>query len=393
MDRREHVPAETKYVYILGAGASYADDSRLPLLRSVFKSFEEPRDGLKTSWADRYSTLHKWLKDQYSSYQTENIEEVLTYLDYLRSNFVFADNLVEQLNIEITKVYLELIDYLQKILNPIEEGKNLQLHSTLVKRLKPFDSIISFNYDEVIDSTLVGHNAGNTDGERLPQLLNLQYLISKVSNKDSLFNSLGTGRTAEAGHGILLKLHGSLFWTSCTHFDCPNRFYIGMSNEDHLIVDEEGYYNNAGFNMFPEVPSFCGLCGNKLERVFIYPTAYKQFSVFPKIRVLWQEAHRVLSSATHFVIIGYSLPDTDFQVKNLIRHSCYSGKGRSWRIVDPNWKDVLCRLKPLIEEQSHSVTFFLRCYEGFTQYLKDEFVEEVDHEYFWNLNSSNNACT
>lgn len=387
MDRKEHFPFETNHVYILGAGASHADDKRLPLMRSVFKDFENARNGIDTSWADRYSNLFSWLKNHYGSYQIQNIEEVLTYLDYLKSNFVFADNpnLVAHLNVDITKVYLELIDYLQNILNPVQDPKDLQLHSALVEKFKPFDSIISFNYDEIIDSALIGFNRDNSNSEKQPQLLNLQYLISKVSSKESLFSSLGGERRAEAGRGILLKLHGSLFWTSCTQSDCPNRFYINMSNEDHIIIDEERYYKNPGFDLCPEVPSFCGLCGNKLERVFVYPSAYKQISAVPRIRVLWQEAHRVLSSATHYVIIGYSLPDTDFDVKNLIRQSCYADKGRSWRIVDPKWKDVLRRLKPLIEEQSHSVTFFLRCYEGFSQYLKDEFVEGVDEEHFWNL--------
>ena len=122
-----------------------------------------------------------------------------------------------------------------------------------------------------------------------------------------------------------------------------------------------------------------------MEKIFIYPTSYKQFSLFPKLRVIWQEAYRIFENATHYVLIGYSLPETDYHVRNLIRKACFFGKGRSWRIVDPDWNNILKRLKPLIEEQGNSVTFFLRCYKGFEEFLKDEYVEGVDYKYFWDL--------
>ena len=387
MDRREHFPAEKNYVYILGAGASHADDKRFPLLNTVFRDFEQPLDDRNTTSAKRYPYLFRWLKNNYSDYRSANIEDVLTYLNFLKESFVFADiaSEVEYRNLDHNKIGLELIDYLQHKLNPIEQRDNLGLHLSLVKRLTPFDSIISFNYDEAIDAAIIEHNRDENNSEKLPQLLNLQYLISKVANRHSLFSPLGTTYVADEGVGIVLKLHGSLFWTTCMSTNCPNHFCINMSNEDHIIKNEEDYYRNAGFTLFPDIPPFCGLCGGKLERVFIYPSASKQFSLFPKMRVLWQKAHRVLSTATHFVIIGYSLPDTDYHVKNLIRLSCYSGNGRSWRIVDPRWDVVLRKLKPLIEAQSHSGTFFLRCYKGFAEFIKDEYIEDVDYNYFWKL--------
>ncbi|GEM_PF-7058080 len=387
MDRNEHFPAETNHVYILGAGASHAEDKKFPLMNSVFKELETQDNDHSISKAKLYSNLLKWLKFNYSDYRSANIEDVLTYLDFLRENYIFSDiaSKVDYLNIELHKIGLELIDYLQHVLNPIGDVEDLKLYPALVKRFKQVDSIISFNYDEIIDMAMIDYNKKNTGGENLPQLLNLQYLISKVSNRHSLFSPLGTTYRAESGIGVLLKLHGSLFWTTCLTSNCPNHFFINMGNEDYFIKSEEDYYKNPYYDLFPDVLPFCGLCGGRLERVFIYPSAFKQLSLFPKMRVLWQKAHRVLSAATHFVIIGYSLPETDFHVRNLLRQACYSGKGRSWKIVDPNWEVVLGRLKPLIAEQSHSVTFFLRCYNGFAEYLRDEYVEGIDYQYLWNL--------
>ncbi|MBD3339728.1 MAG: hypothetical protein GF353_11505 [Candidatus Lokiarchaeota archaeon] len=387
VEREEHFPLETNYVYILGAGASYADDKRFPLMKSVFEGFQNPRENSNKSWAEIYPNLLNWLKQNYSDYRSANIEEILTYLDFLRDDYIFDDipYTAEAIRNELNVVNLELVEYLQKRLNPKSNINNFKLHNALAKKLKPEDSIISLNYDEIIETVLIAHNRSQENIKKLPQLLNLQYLISKISNRESLFSSLGFNFQAEDGPGYLLKLHGSLFWTSCATSNCPNRFYINMSNEDHIIENEEEYYKNPGFDYFPNIPAFCEICGGKLEKIFIYPTAFKQFNLFPKLRVIWQKAYRILENATHYVLIGYSLPETDYHVRNLIRKACFSGKGRSWRIVDPDWKKVLKRLKPLIEDQGNSVTFFLRCYKGFEEFLNDEHVEGVDYEDFWNF--------
>jgi hypothetical protein len=350
-------------------------------MKTVFKNFTDVNDG--NSYSKCYPNLFEWLKVNYNSFSDQNIEEVLTYLDYLKNEFTISES---SKFFDIPKIYSELINYLQELLNHSNNPKDLKLHLQLVRKIKPDDSIISFNYDEIIDFALIDYNKKIKNKTKLPQLLNLQYLISRTSFNNSLFKSIGIERCAQSGSGVLLKLHGSLFWNTCTKIDCPNRFFINMSNEVNKIDSEVAYYQNPGFDMLPHEPLCCGLCGSKVESVFIYPSAYKQFSDFPKIKVLWQEAFRVLNSATHYVIIGYSLPETDWHVKNLIRQACYRDKGRSWRIVDPNWKDVLKRLKPLIQGQTNSVTFYLKCYTTFSNYLRNKNVaEDYVDDYFLKL--------
>jgi len=386
MQRKEHFPAETNWAYILGAGASFADDNRFPLMKAVFKGFED-QDSNQHSYADTRKTLLKWLKNNYDNYQNENIEGILTYLDFLRSGYILAEkpSLQTDYSLQYKKIYSELIDYLHERLNINGNIEDLILHYNLLDKITQKDSIITFNYDETLDATLAYYNKKKPTDEKLPHFLNLQYLISKCESKGFVFSGLGEISTSQLGQGYLLKLHGSLFWKSCINNYCPNHFYINIGNESEDFLDEEGYLNKTHHSMFPDDPSFCNLCGGELEPVLIYPSAHKQISTFPKIKVMWQKAHRILSNATHYVIIGYSFPETDFNVRNLIRRSCYHGKGRSWRIVDPDWENVLKKLKPLIIGQSKSVSFFLQCYEGLEQFINDDFVEAVDEKYFHNL--------
>lgn len=378
MNDREHNPAEKNHLYILGAGASFAEDNRFPLLNNAFNDEE-----MEINLSD-YDRLKEWLQNNFEDYKKANLEEVFTYLDFLRDQYVYDEAMRDEtINIEIQIIYNELIRYVQRILDPTEDSSNLDLYNKLVERVEPNDSIISFNYDELIEFAII-NRMGNDSENPPPQLINLQYLISNL-NKNSLFRSLGDVPRSVKGRGILLKLHGSLYWSSCTTKGCPNSYYINMSNENNDFLNEDDYFANPGFSMFPDDPPYCGMCGGKLERVFIYPSATKKLDSFPKMRLIWQEANSVLRLATHFVIIGYSFPETDVHVRNLVKNACYFGKGRSWRIVDPNWEQVAKKLKPLIYKQSHSTSFFFRCYEGFEQYLNGEEVEGIDTEYFHNL--------
>lgn len=385
MHRKEHFPAETNWLYILGAGASFADDNRFPLMKDVFKGFED-QDKDQHSYAKTRKTLLDWLKNNYDNYQNENIESILTYLDFLRSGYILSEKAVLQADysLQYKKIYSELISYLRERLNINGYIEDLTLHYELLNKVTQKDSIITFNYDEALDTSIAYYNTKNP-GKKLPHFLNLQYLISKTAERDFLFSGLGEISTSQHGRGYLLKLHGSLFWKTCINNYCPNHFYINIGNESEEFLDEEEYLSKTHYSMFPDEPSFCNMCGGELEPVLIYPSAEKQISMFPKVKVMWQKAHRILSNATHFVIIGYSFPETDFNIRNLIRRSCYHGKGRSWRIVDPDWQNVLQKLKPLIKGQSKSVSFFLRCYEGFRQFINDDFVADIDEKYFHRL--------
>ena len=54
--------------------------------------------------------------------------------------------------------------------------------------------------------------------------------------------------------------------------------------------------------------------------------------------------------------------------------------------MDPNYEGVLRRLKPLIEEQSHSGTFYLECFEGFQEFIDNKPVAGIDAKYFAGIN-------
>jgi hypothetical protein len=79
--------------------------------------------------------------------------------------------------------------------------------------------------------------------------------------------------------------------------------------------------------------------------LLVEPTARKAYSS-TWIKQQWQYALDVLRSADEIVIIGYSLPDTDFRPRILLQLAgLYRKKLPSVKIIDPNANRLICHYK------------------------------------------------
>lgn len=154
-------------------------------------------------------------------------------------------------------------------------------YDSLVTALDPSDSIVSFNWDTLLDDAL---------GRR--HLMADQPAYGKASRQYEMFirrfSGLGSGilqnappptlmsKTA-AADGIFLKLHGSIDWFTCTNDSCSSKHLVYPLAEDE---------------------AFCGSCLEELQSVLVPPVVAKRVRDWAMLRRLWNRAAVDVGSAS-----------------------------------------------------------------------------------------------
>ena len=179
-------------------------------------------------------------------------------------------------------------------------GTECGYHRTLVDIMKPSDSIITFNYDCLIDETLRKHGSGKWN-PRYGYGLNLG---------KGRGNLVGYEHWAPSAPGTkdrtisLYKLHGSL------HF---------LVEGEKVNLKHRPYTKQRGNLQFTIIP----------------PESNKRYDqgVFKRI---WYQAGQALHRASHLVVIGYSFPITDSHSNALFRISMKKDNLDSLVLVNPD---------------------------------------------------------
>jgi hypothetical protein len=215
--------------------------------------------------------------------QLEGLEEFHNTLNITRGRIVrrYGQQLAKFVEITATFFGHVFLDY---------DGnrRTCDHHDALAKALKAGDTVISFNYDCLIDDALArnGERSWNAaDGYGL-----------KIDGDVAPWNSsvVGPGRRA-ATPISLLKLHGSLNW----------------DRSDGTPP------NNATIHLRPDPYS----CANREKSEIVPPVWDKKIGGDEVYCALWKEARRVLPTGPILVSIGYSVPPTDLLSQALIRVS------------------------------------------------------------------------
>ncbi|KJF18061.1 hypothetical protein [Acidithrix ferrooxidans] len=156
---------------------------------------------------------------------------------------------------------------------------------------------------------------------------NLRVNGQNISSTPAVSNSVNTLK--------LLKLHGSLDWywvpgdlTGTSLLRYPILTHFGQPTPDDNSEDRRS-----------AIPG---------REPFVVPPlmAKSRFFTNAVMRQLWQDAASALSKATRIVIIGYSLPEGDLAIRSLLADTL-AEKDVDVVVVDPNSKDIVCRLKKL----------------------------------------------
>jgi len=178
--------------------------------------------------------------------------------------------------------------------NEFPKHRRCEYHQALVSALSPNDTIITFNYDCLIDTEVEEHFKERWNPE-------LGYGFQLVSNGPDLKKHIDLApkrNRIKLKAPRLLKLHGSM------------NFDIFKWNNRLLFKLLDGVYWDE-----PLDP----------RQSLIFPLSMKPFENAP-FNQLWISAFKALQQATEIFLIGYSFPQTDGHADMLFRLSSRKAK-------------------------------------------------------------------
>jgi hypothetical protein len=170
-------------------------------------------------------------------------------------------------------------------------GPGCRYHARLVEKLRAKDTVISFNYDCVLDHALRRH--GNRKwsaayGYTFPR----PGRIEGAGRWDPSSPARSSKETI-----FLLKLHGSLNW------QLPDDPKTPDVDHRQTIVLKERLHGQRGVPYFTIIP----------------PVWNKAASEHPTFKALWLNAERAIRTASEIAVVGFSFAPTDLPVESLFR--------------------------------------------------------------------------
>lgn len=203
-------------------------------------------------------------------------------------------------------------NYIREIIGHSTIFRFGQYTHLLARNLKPDDSVITFNYDLLMDQEFLLYQEGPLQYNNF----HLRFLDKPlVDNR----------KTEENGSGLYLKLHGSLNWFLCTS---PSRPRSGQ-------VDVNTWINQCIFVSAIGRDFDCEYCRGKLTSLLIPPLLNKPITQNSIIRNVWANALYEISNADNLVVIGYSFPTTDFFAGWLFRSALQKNKDAKVWVINP----------------------------------------------------------
>ncbi|MFZ5647147.1 MAG: hypothetical protein ACOY30_05945 [Bacillota bacterium] len=282
-------------VYILGAGASAGAERtsagiKCPSAKNFFSvagrllnSFSE--DSFR-SYPNLTFFLEQYFKLDYTQLEKAGLDmqDVLTFLDL---ELEYSDS---QKEIDVLqRARGEFMDLLTLVFNNVISGPPCPYHTALASSLRKGDTVISFNYDLLMDSAMERNVPDWTPGTGYG------------------LKPLTTGKNRDKEPPVyLLKPHGSFNWINCK--TCGNAYVLPT-----------GQTQPAGQR--PELNRVFGEPEDHFLERFIIPPSLKKDVHGKLMQRIWLKAGEALQKARRIVVIGYSLPATDFLVKRLLYRS------------------------------------------------------------------------
>jgi hypothetical protein len=337
--------------YIFGAGASkcYSDSptgQKMPLAAEFFKIFNK----LKISsnpWVLVGSVIN-YVRDNYGIEPidfvnfNENIELIHSEIHEKFINAKSKNDLPNMIkynaaNVQLTFMFVSAI-------NEIQNGPISDAHINFVRMLNENDSIITFNWDILLDRALANEKKWTTDTgySIVPKQIYRNCWVEPQNIKSNY---------------DLIKLHGSTNWlTSYPIFDKGSLKFTHTTGDHDVFVYEstideyacyDGRYMNGylpfSYGYYPPnlyVDSIKPRKGHLFARVtmrhgmnvkgtaphngldsmplIITPIKNKEYDRFGDLfEILWKKSQEKLEGADKIFIIGYSFPKTDIRTNEL----------------------------------------------------------------------------
>ena len=371
-------------VYLLGAGASKSFEKsktgeRLPLANDFFNTFSK-LDIFGNGWVI-IGDLINYVQEkrgipivEFESFD-EDIESLHSdiqedYLDAIKKDDY--ENIIYY-----GKAFNQLVFLFCSVINEIQNGSESDFHTNLVKRLNEDDTIITFNWDTLIDKALRNNTSWSLKNgySVIPDMVYQDgWKVGEESNNNNL----------------LLKLHGSSNWISSyitynrqtkeiefQHDGPRDMLYVYEGTIKPYSCYDGRYmkgYNDFSMGYYPpnipmdkyknEIPEdFLGMTvvfrnginpkgegsseGIVSMPVIIPPVKNKSYDFYGKLfPYLWDKAEDALQLAETIYLLGYSFPATDIPSNELfkkafLRRSTFP----NIVIVNPDPKPIVQKFK------------------------------------------------
>ncbi len=371
-------------VYLLGAGASKSYEAsktkeQLPLANDFFKTFDK-LDISSNGWVLRDEIINFLIENRKISFlefpsYNEDIEKLNSeiqdrYLDAIRKGNI------EDICIYY-KTFTQLVFLFNSVINEIQNGPESEFHKNLILSLDDDDSIITFNWDTLIDKSLRFNTSWSLkDG---------YHITPKLVYQDGWIN----GKNGNSKN-LLLKLHGSSNWISSytcynpetkkiefIHGEEDNIFYAYESTKTPYPCYDGRYmkgYEDFSMGYYPpNIPSkqykneiLDGYMGASFiprnginpkgksssegivsMPVIIPPVKNKSYEFYGDLfPLLWEKAEDILVKAETIYILGYSFPATDIPSTELFK-SAFNRRHNipNVVIINPQPEEIVYKFK------------------------------------------------
>jgi len=303
-------------VFIIGAGASHGEslvalagappapcetDVAPPVTTGFFKGDFLRSIGLPPeSAAQIFSSAFDYIRSTkqirpevpvgQGPWESIDLEEILTSIDLSRE-FQSPDSELGAANVLLRH---NLIRYLWRVITLCTLGKYGLYSRALVQSL-PWDAtLITFNYDLLLDQELITQDGLLTKYLYFRELALEQHRVPRQEET-----------------GLFLKMHGSLNWFRCANAKCPTGSRVEIEQDTTRCLERAmgTFIGKEG----------CPYCASETIPVIVPPVLRKPISEDSLIRTVWGLARRRLDVADTVVVIGFSAAPTDFYASWLIR--------------------------------------------------------------------------
>lgn len=204
-------------------------------------------------------------------------------------------------------------DFARHIVKIASKRAELAKNRRSATEAKNYDpvSIISLNWDILLDNAIYKSLEDDCDkkGDYDPfGVVDYCCYVSSIEQGNSRIRS-GLWSLGCRGYNVkLLKIHGSMNWLQCPN--CQRLFVkFGSTGSKDDILQKVGSAECRHCSRFGHT------C--RLSDSLVMPTFLKDLSNF-QIKLVWQNAGVELMEARHLVFIGYSLPQADFEFRQLL---------------------------------------------------------------------------
>jgi len=299
--------SKEKTVYFLGAGASNGSIFGLPTMEGFFREDELALDDFSELREFTETIFPKILPGKL------NLEDVITYLELSIDRF---GSFGKRPYGNLYSARQQFNQYVRRRLTyeSVDDKNWCPRFEKIFRGLGKNDTIITLNYDLVIDHTLEAVAHENSKRDKFLWRGKLRSLLCPPIYANGRMGVYVDEREWESGW--YLKLHGSIDWCYCPNPNCLS----------HQIMNVFSGSSDDGTHV-------CSSCGSSIEMAIVPPTMHKAFGKYPKLGVIWSIAHQELIASSSIVFIGVSFRPSDYYLSWLMKSSCLKTKNRVRSVV------------------------------------------------------------